>query len=447
MQPRSSKRIVLNTFGTHGDVLPFIGLAKQMQAMGHRPAVATSTHYADLIRSHGIEFLPAGPHHEQIGRDLGLDVAGIMKRAFDPITGGTFLLQKMILPYFEQSYEELDIACADADLLISQPMTAPAYLIAHKRSLPWKTVVLQPLPLGLMSAQDPSAVSNHIPLHKLQSLIGERAYRGLWNLIKKAGRPLVSVIDDKARQLGIYSKHQHPLFERVFSNQGTIALFPEALMRRPLATDWPPGVSFAGFSYFDGGQASLPDELNMFLERGERPVAFTLGSSVVMNPGRFFEESSLACEKLGVRAVFLAGPGTIERPLPKSQIVVPWASHAALFPRCRAVVNQGGIGTCAQALRAGVPQLVVPHAHDQPDNAYRLLRSGAALSLMPWKAHGRPLRNALFKLIDDAALRSSTRRMHSQINVQCGTITAAQTLLASDTQPLGYNREPLAAAA
>ncbi|MES2091568.1 MAG: glycosyltransferase [Pseudomonadota bacterium] len=429
MSSSLSKRIVLATFGTHGDVLPFVGLAKQLQARGHRPVIATSSLYESLLREHGVEFAPAAPHHDQIMRDLSIDMPTLMKRIFNPWTGGNFVLQKMVLPYAEQIFSELDAACEGADLLISQPMATAAYLVAHKRALDWRTVILQPLPLGFMSVQDVPVISNHLPMHRLPGWIGQRGYKWLMDLSKMAGRRMVRVYDDKARELGCYDPKIHPLCEAVFAPKGTIALFPQSLMKQPLATDFPQGVSFAGFSYFDGGaKASLPEELVSFLAQGDPPVVFTLGSSIVFNPGQFCEESSLACQKLGVRAVFLVGQHQIKQPLPPSQIAVPWASHAALFPRCRAVVHQGGIGTCAQASRAGVPQLFVPHAHDQPDNAARLGRLGVALTLLPSKAHGAPLLKALTALVSDEALSAAARQFQGSINQICGTVVAADQL-------------------
>jgi UDP:flavonoid glycosyltransferase YjiC (YdhE family) len=97
---------------------------------------------------------------------------------------------------------------------------------------------------------------------------------------------------------------------------------------------------------------------------------FTLGSSAVTHPGTFYEESAEAARRLGVRAVLLTGIKT----MPGNDLVhvEEYASYSAIMPLVSAVVHQGGIGTVAQTLRAGKPMVVVPWAHDQPDNGYRL---------------------------------------------------------------------------
>jgi rhamnosyltransferase subunit B len=70
-------------------------------------------------------------------------------------------------------------------------------------------------------------------------------------------------------------------------------------------------------------------------------------------------------------------------PLPPGVLAVPYAPHGDLFPRALAIIHQGGIGTTGQALRAGRPMLVVPHAFDQPDNAARVTGLGVARTLLP----------------------------------------------------------------
>ena len=59
----------------------------------------------------------------------------------------------------------------------------------------------------------------------------------------------------------------------------------------------------------------------------------------------------------------------IPRTLPSDVRHVEYAPFSELLPRCAALVHHGGIGTSAQALAAGVPQLIMPMGHDQPDNS------------------------------------------------------------------------------
>ena len=71
-----------------------------------------------------------------------------------------------------------------------------------------------------------------------------------------------------------------------------------------------------------------------------------------------------------------------------------------LFPYAAAIIHHGGIGTTAQALRAGKPQLVIPFFADQPDNAGRVARLGVGRSLKRKRCLFAPLRTELSLLLD-----------------------------------------------
>ena len=136
-----------------------------------------------------------------------------------------------------------------------------------------------------------------------------------------------------------------------------------------------------GFPFYDqDGEAGLSPELAHFLDAGPPPIVFTLGSSAVMDAGRFYEHSAVAAKLLGRRAILLVGKDPRNRPtsLPDGVVAFDYAPFSELFPRAAAVVHQGGVGTTAQAMRSGRPMLVMPYAHDQPDNAERLVRLGIA---------------------------------------------------------------------
>jgi UDP:flavonoid glycosyltransferase YjiC (YdhE family) len=123
----------------------------------------------------------------------------------------------------------------------------------------------------------------------------------------------------------------------------------------------------------------MPDELSEFLDAGAPPVIFTLGSAAVMDARDFFEESAKAAQMLDRRAVLLYGEyNDPPKGLGENIAGFPYAPFSLVFPRAAAIVHQGGVGTTAQVLRAGVPHLIMPYGHDQPDNAARCRRAGVA---------------------------------------------------------------------
>jgi UDP:flavonoid glycosyltransferase YjiC (YdhE family) len=84
-----------------------------------------------------------------------------------------------------------------------------------------------------------------------------------------------------------------------------------------------------------------------------------------------------------------------------------YAPLSRLLPRCAALVHHGGIGTLAQALAAGVPQLTMPMGFDQPDNTTRLLRLGVARWVAPARFSGESVAPLLATLLTDPAIASS----------------------------------------
>lgn len=424
------KRIVLTSFGTHGDIIPFVGIGKHLLTLGHRPVLAASSYFEPLARAHGLEFAPVAPHHDQLDRDLGIDNAERMQRAFRP-TGAKFIFDKMVFPYLDQICDELDAACVGADMLVSQATTPWAYLIAHKRQLHWKTVLLQAMPLAQRSGQDPVFVSHAFPMHKLPRWIGARNYSRVFTALRNSLRSWVRPLDDKAKAYGVYDKRLNPMYECLLAPSGCIALLPQQIMRTPMPTDLPCEVSFAGFNYFDGVDASqpgLPAELQRFLNSGAPPLVFSLGSAVAFQAPKLYPQWSQLCSKLGLRAVFLDAKHAFSEPLPHTQFAAPWVSIAALFPRCAGLITTGGIGTSAQAVRAGLPQLMIPFGFDQFDNSYRLERIGAGISLSVSQAQGPAMEGALRRLVEDPQLREQARQLRASVNQSCGTQNAARLL-------------------
>jgi UDP:flavonoid glycosyltransferase YjiC (YdhE family) len=182
----------------------------------------------------------------------------------------------------------------------------------------------------------------------------------------------------------------------------SVAFFPDWF----LAGAPPPGVAMTGFPMFeDASLPALPRELERFLAEGERPVVFTPGS-FARNAGGFFRESLSACRAMRMRAVLLTPYGEqVPSPLP------PWAIHfkyvalQRLLPRTAALVSHGGIGTCAQGLRAAIPQLAVPVFFDQADNAARIEALGVGAQIAPAAYRAGPVAERLAALLRSEAVR------------------------------------------
>jgi UDP:flavonoid glycosyltransferase YjiC (YdhE family) len=195
--------------------------------------------------------------------------------------------------------------------------------------------------------------------------------------------------------------------------------------------DWPNAVRVTGAVRFDDGEAGLSPELDRFLQAGEPPLVFTLGSAAVGAAGRFFDESARAAMALGRRAVLVAGPYAENRPrfaLPPEIMVTDYAPYSALFPRAAIVVHQAGIGTTHQALASGRPQIAVPFAHDQPDNAYRLERIGVARTIRPGAYRAARVERVLASLLEDGDAEWRARNAGDVVRSENGAARAADAI-------------------
>jgi UDP:flavonoid glycosyltransferase YjiC (YdhE family) len=223
---------------------------------------------------------------------------------------------------------------------------------------------------------------------------------------------VIQPLNEWRRELGL------PPVTRVFrdwihSPQRVIGLFPDWFgLPQP---DWPAAVRLTGFPlYDDSDQVTLPAPLTRFLEGGPPPLLFTPGTAN-RSAAQFFSAAIDATQRLGRRALLLT---RYREQLPA---LPPTAHHEAfvplshVLPHCAALVSHAGIGTLAQGLAAGIPQLTMPMGFDQPDNATRLRRLGVARWVVPSKFDGDRVAATLTDLLTDSRTAPSCQRWSNEI--------------------------------
>jgi UDP:flavonoid glycosyltransferase YjiC (YdhE family) len=242
-------------------------------------------------------------------------------------------------------------------------------------------------------------------------------------------RSWVREVDRLRLDVGL-QRGAHPIFEGQHAPRLVLALFSQMLARPQ--PDWPSNVKITGPVWYNGATSTvLDDDLEQFLRAGPPPVVFTLGTSAVSTPGAFFEQSAAAAVAAGMRAVLLVGPYADNRPssaLPDTIKVVNAAPHAALMPRAAIVVHQGGAGTLHQALRAGVPMLVVPHAHDQHDNAWRATALGVGRTLLPGRYRAARLVDELRRLSAQSIYAERAQSVAATVSREDGASAACNAI-------------------
>ena len=421
------KRIVISCWGSHGDLFPYIGLAVALKRHGHAPVVATNAGYRAEIEREGIEFAEAGPLIDPNAFNAG----DLYERVMDPVKGSEVIVTELLMPKLRESYEQLRVALEGADLLVNHPITYAGPIAAEHARTPWLSTVLAPL--SFFSAGDPPVLPTAPRLTNLP-LIGPWLGHKILQLARPTLRRWVQPVDKLRADLGL-EPAGHPMIEGQFSQHGTLALFSRVLAEPQ--RDWPPNVTVTGTVFYNGPEP-LAAELEDFLAAGEPPVVFTLGTSAVGAAGGFYHESVAAVAKLGVRAVLLTGGFAQNRPanLPRNVLLVDRAPHQLLFPRASVVVHQCGAGTTGQALRSGRPTLLVPHGHDQFDNARRVRKLGVARQLLPSEYRAERVAHELRALLNEARYVERAAAVQIVVREERGAEAAVNVI----EKALAFNR-------
>jgi UDP:flavonoid glycosyltransferase YjiC (YdhE family) len=339
-------------------------------------------------------------------------------------------LREFLFPVLRQTYDDL-LAIATtpvrADLLLLGELNYAGPIVAEITGIPWASYVLAPL--SFFSAYDPPVLPMYPRLARADRTIPGMGF-AIRRLARFISRKWPQPVYDLRSELGL-ERGRNPLFDAKHSPDLVLALFSRVLGHEQL--DWPQNTRITGFCFYDSdaGNASLPPHLEEFLAAGPAPLVFTLGSAAVMAAGRFYESGARAAERLGMRAVLLVGSDPRNRPrhpLPDSICVAEYAPYSALFPRAAVVIHQGGVGTTGQCLRAGVPMLIMPYSHDQPDNARRMRRLRVSRILQ--KRYFTPHRvvRKLRLLLDDPIYARRAKQIALRLKGEDGIKTACDAL-------------------
>lgn len=425
-------KALLVTIGSLGDLHPFIAIGLALRAQGHDVLLAVPADHIDKVHGAGLAAAAILPGFATICARLGVDEAEAARRV---VTQRSFVMEAVILPSLAESTMALDALVGDADVIVGSVFALAAGIVAEKRRLPLVALNLQPM--ALFSAFDPpmtpdTALMAHAPV----GAIGRRWNAALLGMVRTMVRMRYGgTVTHVRRAHGLPPGRTTPLFDPVPAQVATLCCYSPHLA--PVQPDAPPGTEAIGFPLFDseyGASAPLDPALAAFLDRGPAPIVFTLGSFVVHAPGDFYAEARAAVQALGRRAILLTG-ATGAHDDAGDIMTLGYAPHSQLFGRAAAVVHHGGIGTTGQAMRAGVPQLVVPFFGDQYDNGARIARLGIGATIRPAAFHGEAAVAAIRDLLDDAKLAGRASAMGAHVQRERAAKGAAERIVALSRMP------------
>jgi rhamnosyltransferase subunit B len=381
-------RIALLPFGSAGDVFPFLWLGRLLRSRGHHVTLITACLFEEASRQAGLEFIPLGQPEDF---DKFIANPRIWK-----LFHGTKLVFQFAGQSIESTLQAIEPLMADPkhrfDLLLAPCTAFAARMLRENHRVPLITVHLQPA--VMISAHEmpilfPGMQFFHqLPLHLRQLLLRlpnpVDHYAGPWVAKACASRGIRA-----PRQLWWDWSH---------SPDGTLCLFPEWFAAPQ--PDWPRPRLQWDFPLEDlASEQAMPLALQRFLEQGPAPLVFTAGSANIQAQ-TFFQRAIHSALQLQRRAVLVTRDlSQLPSDLPPSIHAVSYAPFSTLLPHAAAFIHHGGIGTLSQGFAAGLPQLIVPMAHDQPDNAWRIERLGAGLSLSPNRFSVKRASHAIDRLL------------------------------------------------
>lgn len=392
-------KILAIAVGSSGDVHPIVGLSQALVTRGHDVTVMSAGYFRPLVERVGLNFLEFGTV-EQFHKLIGHPDLWHAGRGF------FYLARRVMLGGMRRQYEIIsEHIVPGQSLVLASPISFGARVARDKLGVPLVTIHLQPA--GMWSTYNsprlpPLLTGERIPrwFKRLQFWTGERIRLDPF-LCPEINRFLTELGLPRIRNVTTRWWH---------SPDGVLGLFPE--WYAPPQPDWPPRTYLTEFPMWDeGGVTKSPSELDAFLDNGDAPIVFTLGTAMV-HGRNFFAAATETCRRLGRRGILLTRfPDQLPKQLPEYVRHFEYIPFSQVLPRAAAIVHHGGIGTTAQGLAAGIPQMIVPLTHDQPDNAARLERLGVGTWINRNRIHSAGFATRLNHLLSSSGVRNQCRKM------------------------------------
>ena len=409
-------RVCIMTLGSRGDVQPYVALGKELVKKGHTAVICTGGSFRQFVEENGVEF-------KETASDLMAIAATPEGKAIleHPVKNMRLALRyskDVINPAYRKTLDDFYDAAQNADMIVYHPKALGAVDIALSLGIP--CISIPPVPIIFPVSEFANLVITHKNtgpvLNKLTYKVNEKAEL---SQIKEINDFRKKTLGLQKRKAGIYSYtdgiDRIPIIYPI-----SPSLFPEV-------RSWDKQVFLSGFLYLETDE-KLSDELTGFLKDGEKPIVVTFSSMPLSEPENFMTKLMKALERSNERAVILMGNSGITGNNSKNCFFVKSAPHALLFPYAKGVVHHGGVGTMAAALKAGVPQQIIPFSVDQPFWADRLYKLGYGLRPLKEKTLSADDLVNSFMMINDHKVQMKAKQIGSEINNEKGNERAVEYL-------------------
>lgn len=359
--------IVIYAMGTGGDIDPMIALGIELTRRDYRVSFLSNDYFQCRILAAGLEFVSVGTLEQY---HQGNSVSAWESR------NHTDNFEFYHAPAFEPAFEYVKKLAGSKALILSLGEENGAAVAAEKFGLPFVKMLLSPN--IIFSAYSPPAPMKWV----IPSSIPRFIVRFLLRRNRKTRFKVFCRMQHTQAYLTTRKRLLCPLkFETESRAILQIGFFPE-WFGMP-AQDWPTNLKLVGFPLQNRASSICRNEFDTFIERHGAPLIFTSGTGV-KDVVELFTEGRKICEQLQIPGVFVGGTDA-EKILQGCSLCMHlnYIDFEYALSKARAIIHHGGMGTTAQAIKAGIPQLIRPIKYDQPDNADRIYTLGLGTYVMP----------------------------------------------------------------
>ncbi|AFY35770.1 glycosyltransferase [Calothrix sp. PCC 7507] len=408
-------KIVIITVGTRGDVQPFVALGVALKQAGHTVTICTSSRFQLFISEYGLNYAYM---NDQLLKLIDTDAG----RAAIESKGNAFFLWQQTMPIIRQTLDEAWIAAQEAEILIYHPKALGGYHIAEKLNIPGFMSLL--LPLYTPTTAFPSPI--------FPNLKGGWYNQLTYQLLPLLTAPYLNVINQwRQERLGLRPRswNEKEILGSYGDSSPVLYAYSSHLIPRP--SDWDSSTIVTGYWFLDAPADFVPPpQLLDFLANGKPPLCIGFGSMTGQNPTALREIVLTALKNTGQRGILLTGWGDIgNADLPNDVFKLEAIPHDWLFPQVAAVMHHGGAGTTAAALRAGIPNIIIPFFGDQPFWGQRVEALGVGPKPIP-KKHltAEKLAAAINVAVNDEEVRRRALSLGAKIRAEDGVAQAVKVI-------------------
>lgn len=355
--------ITILTFGSRGDVQPFLPLSLGLMSRGHNVILAAPARFKSLVEEHGITFFSLAGDPEELSRRMNEAGYNFFKLVKELMSHAVDIGAEMM--------RQTDEACRDADIIIHTfAHTIGAHTLAREKNIP--DIHVQTFPIFTTTGDYPN-----ISLPNL----GNRFLNRLTHIASLRITELTSSLgfEQVRRRAGLPKRKFYSPFKDYPPRLRTPILCAWSPSLIPPSSDWSPRVHVTGYYFFPIDDSyTPPNELKEFLELGNPPICVSFGSMVNKNAEKIDEIIREALKRTNNRGVILSGWGSAKHKSTNELLYLESAPHDWLLLKCKMLIHHGGAGTTSAGLRAGIPQVVVPFTADQPFWGSRVHAIGVA---------------------------------------------------------------------